>query len=247
MNAERTALRRRVQDAMDNEVLSERALKGSKVEQCYEFATAFQCAAFGVKMLIYDAAGDLLDQNLCGEVLLSWRQRSDFFEDFKRHLPDDAESTTKVAPWYKNQGSEAIVKARVGYEELSGGCSVLDFARAEAAFWSHLAASFLKCIVLEKAMAANGATNYATKSRLLAELWPQLSSGSWPRVHGILQSIFLPICLRSLCDEARRFVEAEEGGESALQYILDIDHDADASIASEPDSGSNTPTIAGFS
>jgi hypothetical protein len=37
MNAERTGLRRRVQDAMDNEMLSERALKSSKVEQCYDF------------------------------------------------------------------------------------------------------------------------------------------------------------------------------------------------------------------
>jgi hypothetical protein len=60
------------------------------------------------------------------------------------------------------------VKVWVGYEELSGGCSVLDLARAEAAFWSHLAASFLKCIVLEKALAISGATNDASKSTLLA-------------------------------------------------------------------------------
>jgi hypothetical protein len=104
------------------------------------------------------------------------------------------------------------VKAWVGYEELSGGCSVLDLARAEAAFWSHLAASFLKCIVLEKALAVSGAANDASKSRLLADLWPQLSSGIWPRVHGILQASFLPICLRRLCEEARRVLNARKAG-----------------------------------
>jgi hypothetical protein len=209
------------------------------VEQCYDFAAAFQSAAFGVTTLSYDAAGDLLDGNLCGEVLSPWKKRSDFFEDFKLPLPGTTGSTTKVATWYNNEGSEAIVKAWVGYEELSGGRSVLDLARAEAAFWSHLAASFLKCIVLEKALAVSGAANDASKSRLLAELWPQLSSGSWPRVHGILQAIFLPMCLRRLCEEARRVVECDGGGECALQNMFNYEHDSgsDSVESSEGQSG----------
>jgi hypothetical protein len=239
MNAERPGLRRRVQDAMDNEMLSESALKSSKAEKCYDFAAAFQSAAFGVTTLIYDAAGDLLDENLCGEVLSSWRKRSDFLEDFMRPLPGTTGSTTKVATWDNNEGSEAIVKAWVGYEELSGGCSVLDLARAEAAFWSHLAASFLKYIVLEKALAVSGAANDASKSRLLAELWPQPSSGSFPRVHGILQASFMPTCLRRLCEDARRVVECEEGGECALQNMFNYEHDSgsDSVEASEGQSG----------
>jgi hypothetical protein len=53
--------RRCMQDAMDDEILSERALKSSKVEQCYHFAAAFQCTAFGATTLSYVAAGNLLD------------------------------------------------------------------------------------------------------------------------------------------------------------------------------------------
>jgi hypothetical protein len=66
MNAERTGLRRRVQDAMDNEMISERALTSSKVDQCYGFPVTSQSAAFGVTMISYDAAGNLLDETLCG-------------------------------------------------------------------------------------------------------------------------------------------------------------------------------------
>jgi hypothetical protein len=123
MNAERTGLRRRVQDAMDNEMLSERALTSSKEEQCYDFAAAFQSAAFGVTTLSYDAAGDFLDENYAARSFRPWRKQYDFFEDFKRPLPGMTGSTTKVVTWYNNEGSETIVKAWVGYEELSGGCS----------------------------------------------------------------------------------------------------------------------------
>jgi hypothetical protein len=101
--------------------------------------------------------------------------------------------------------------------------AVLDLARAESAFWSHLAASFLKCTVLEKAIAVSGAANDASKSRLLTELWRQPSSGSWPR---ILQASFLPICLRRLCEEAKRVVECEEGGECALKTMFKYEHDS---------------------
>jgi hypothetical protein len=148
MNADLTGLRRRVHDVTDNEMLSERALKSSKVEQSHNFAAAFQCAAFGVTKLSSDAAGDLLDQNLYGDVLSTWRKRADCFEDLKRPLPVETGRTTKVATWCNNEVSETSIKARVSSDELSGCCSVLDLGRAEAAFRFHLAASLLKCIGL---------------------------------------------------------------------------------------------------
>jgi hypothetical protein len=46
-----------------------------------------------------------------------------------------------------------VTLALVGKDAAVGGCSLLDLAKAESYFWSHIAASFLKRRIVEKAVA----------------------------------------------------------------------------------------------
>jgi hypothetical protein len=75
------------------------------------FCGGFPMRIFGVTTLSSDAAGDLLDQTLYGDVLSTWRNRSDCFEDLNHPLPVETGRTTKVATWCNNEVSETIIKA----------------------------------------------------------------------------------------------------------------------------------------
>jgi hypothetical protein len=124
--------------------------------------------------------------------------------------------------WYENEESKVVTQAWVGEGAAVGGCSLLDLAQAESYFWSHIAASLLKRRMVEKAVAeasrcAPGG-NVEKNKDFMSSLWSQLSSGSWPRVHGLLHARLLLICVRQLCEEARAAVKAD-GGNGPLQFM----------------------------
>jgi hypothetical protein len=60
--------------------------------------------------------------------------------------------------------------------------------------------------------------NVEKNKDFMSSLRSQLSSGSWPRVHGLLHARLLPICVRQLCEEARAAVKAD-GGNGPLQFM----------------------------